>query len=243
MTLTVVPLLVGTAPDERIALTGDLLPFFIFVVLGGRQPVVVDTGTPGREEVKWRNGMRLVRDEAQEPLATLQAIDVDPSEVELVVQTHLHWDHCGNGALFPNAEFLVQKEELRYAVAPAEGDLELFNANGKGLPKWFDIFDQMTVIEGDRKLGDGMSVVWLPGHTPGSQGLLVGTPTGTVLIAGDTVPTYAHWRGDESRRHIPNDLAVDLDAYARTYDRIDGLGCEVVPSHDLGVLLPGGAGP
>jgi len=56
MTLTVVPLLVGTAPDERIALTGDLLPFFIFVVLGGRQPVVVDTGTPGREEVKWRNG-------------------------------------------------------------------------------------------------------------------------------------------------------------------------------------------
>jgi len=89
---------------------------------------------------------------------------------------------------------------------------KLFNANGKGLPKWFDIFDQMTVIEGDRKLGDGMSVVGCRA-TPLAHKVFSSHSHGYGADRRRYRPHLRALRGDESRRHIPNDLAVDLDAY------------------------------
>ena len=54
----------------------------------------------------------------QEPANALRAAGVDPEDVELVILTHLHWDHAGNCDLFPDAEIVVQQSELRYAVSP-----------------------------------------------------------------------------------------------------------------------------
>ena len=55
---------------------------------------------------------------AQEPANALRDAGVDPRDVEFVVLTHLHWDHAGNCDLFPDARVLVQRDELRYAIAP-----------------------------------------------------------------------------------------------------------------------------
>jgi glyoxylase-like metal-dependent hydrolase (beta-lactamase superfamily II) len=219
-------------------LTGQPLPFFVFVIEGPGGPVVVDTGAPGAAEVLHRQGLDVSRPPEQEPEAALARAGVDAAQVERVVLTHLHWDHCGNGDLFPQAEFFVQRSELQYAVAPAPADRGVYDAAGLGRPLWLDIFERMAVVEGDHHLAPGLDLLHVPGHTPGSQAVLVDGEDGQVLVAGDTVPTYAHWRGDAHRRHLLNDVQTDAEAFERSLDRIDRLGCEVLPSHDLDILGP-----
>ena len=53
---------------------------------------------------------------------TLQARGLAPEEIDLVVLTHMHWDHCANADLFPNARVLVHPKEIDYANNPRRGD-------------------------------------------------------------------------------------------------------------------------
>ena len=87
-------------------------------VLTGPTTIVVDTSvaTGGRSEEFI--GEDLVRSPGQEPANALREAGVDPCDVEIVVLTHLHWDHAGNCGLFPDARVVVQRDELRYAISP-----------------------------------------------------------------------------------------------------------------------------
>jgi N-acyl homoserine lactone hydrolase len=82
-------------------------------------------------------------------------------------------------------------------------------------------------------------VVSLPGHTPGSQGVLVETDAGPFLLAGDTVDTYENWEGNSQVEHIPSGIHTDLFQYFDSFRKIEHLGCEVIPSHDAAVLERG----
>lgn len=95
---------------------------------------------------------------------------------------------------------------------------------------------QMCPVDGDVSLVPGVSVVTLPGHTPGSQGVLVEGGERRYLIAGDCVYTYENWEGDAEATHIPAGLYTDLIQYEASFSKIEGLGCEVIPSHDVQVL-------
>ncbi|GAA4252835.1 N-acyl homoserine lactonase family protein [Dactylosporangium darangshiense] len=236
MGLTITPLLVGAMPDEPIPGTCTDLTFLMYVITGGPHPIVVDTATYDAATVLHRRHGVLVRPPSQEPAAALAAAGVDPSDVRQVVLTHLHWDHCGNNGLFPNAEFVVQREELRYAVAPAESgdDLLFYDLLGLGAPPWLAQIERLARVDGDAAIAAGVRAVLLPGHTPGSQGVVVDTARGPALIAGDTVPTYHHWR-----ERIPNAVYFDLAAYERTFRRMEALDCHVIPSHDPEVIAQG----
>jgi glyoxylase-like metal-dependent hydrolase (beta-lactamase superfamily II) len=78
----------------------------------------------------------------------------------------------------------------------------------------------------------------LPGHTPGSQGILVETDAGRYLIAGDCLDSYDnwYWKGDEDIPHIPSAAITDVIAFDESFRRIESLGCEPIPSHDDRVL-------
>ena len=82
-------------------------------------------------------------------------------------------------------------------------------------------------------------MVSLPGHTPGSQGVLVDTDAGRFLLAGDTIDTYENWEGNEHTDHIPSGVHTDLFQYFDSFRRIEELDCEVIPSHDGAVLERG----
>ncbi|MGI5237777.1 N-acyl homoserine lactonase family protein [Dactylosporangium sp. CA-139066] len=235
MGLSVTPLLVGAMPDEPIPGTCTDLTFLMYVITGGPHPIVVDTATYDAVTVAGRKHGVLVRPPAQEPAAALAAAGVDPADVRQVVLTHLHWDHCGNNDLFPNAEFVVQREELRYAIAPGAGDDRLFyDMLGLGAPVWLAQIERIAAVDGEARVAEGVRVVPLPGHTPGSQGIVVDTGRGRALIAGDTVPTYHHWR-----ERIPNAVHYDLAVYEQTLRRMEALDCHVIPSHDPRVIAEG----
>lgn len=79
----------------------------------------------------------------------------------------------------------------------------------------------------------------LPGHTPGSQGVLVRADNARYLIAGDCVSCYDNWLGDDHLRHIPADGFTNLHHYMDSFEKIEDLDCVVIPSHDADVLTEG----
>ncbi len=121
----------------------------MFLITGGDHPVIVDTGTGTEEFTRQHHGYELVRPPEQEPLAQLERVGVDPADVGTVVNTHLHWDHCSNNDLFPNARIVVQKAELEYAVDPLEPNLAAFERLPGITPPWTRALDRIDTVVGD----------------------------------------------------------------------------------------------
>jgi N-acyl homoserine lactone hydrolase len=125
----------------------------------------------------------------------LKKINLTPDDIKYVAVGHMHLDHGGNVCKFPNATFLVQKDEMKNAAWPEPGTAGpyipgdvacLRNGIGEALPNKF----KMDQLEGDLDVFGDQSVVlkrW-PGHTPGSQMAIVRLPkTGTVVLTSDNV--------------------------------------------------------
>src|SRR4051812_29159003 len=144
MSLEIHPLNVGTLRDYPTAGImyqrgfGEVhdVALIMFVILGGESPIVVDTGTGGEDFTRREHGFHLVRPPEQEPTAALAALGIDPADVKIVVNTHLHWDHCSNNDLFPHASVYVQREELAYAIAPLESNRIAFDNTRTLTPPW-----------------------------------------------------------------------------------------------------------
>ncbi|HEY4421635.1 MAG TPA: MBL fold metallo-hydrolase, partial [Pseudonocardia sp.] len=96
--------------------------------------------------------------------------------------------------------------------------------------------NRFSTVTGDVEIAPGVEVVALPGHTPGSQGVLVTSGGERYLLAGDTCDTMANWEGDDRLAHIPSGSFTNLLDYMDSFAKMDRLGAEVIPSHDPAVL-------
>jgi len=159
-------------------------------------------------------------------LAGLAALGLAPDDIDLVINSHLHPDHCGCNAFLRKATFLVHGAEL--AAARASGS----EANGYLAADW----DQPMPIDeigGERDVfADGRIVLLpLPGHTPGSIGALARLDrSGSYLLAGDTVSL----RETLDTGIIPRNT-WNAEALAKSLDevrRIEASGVTVLCSHD-----------
>lgn len=158
--------------------------------------------------------------------------NVDPLAIDTVILTHLHNDHVGGAAHFPNATFHVQLQELREAVWPVPFQRPIYEINRPGhTPAWTRILDRIHALDGETHLLPGITAIPLPGHTSGSQGVLVGTAAGPHLLPGDLVPLRENWPAPPATP-IPNGNHTDLYAYERSFRRLAALDAEVLPSHD-----------
>jgi N-acyl homoserine lactone hydrolase len=211
------------------------LPLIMFVIEGGESPIVVDTGADVTRA--WDlHRIRMEQTEAETPDVALRSVGIDPDDVRLVVNTHLHWDHSSNNHLFPNARVIVQRRELEYACRPVPWHRVHFEVRPEVAAAWRSGEAQLSPIDGDTEIAPGVTAVTLPGHTPGSQGVLVDTGSGRYLIAGDCLYLYENWEGDDQVDHIPVGLYTDLVAYDESLCKIETLNCQVIPSHDFRVL-------
>lgn len=212
------------------------VPLVVFAILGGESPVIVDTGAPPPEFVRRHHGCDFDRPANEDLSSVLAGLGVDPGDVDTVINTHLHWDHCGGNALFNNARFVIQKVELNYAVDPAPPNRVSYERVDGLTPPWVPVLGRIETVSGQVEVEPGIWTVPLPGHTPGSQGVLVETDTGPFLLAGDCVYTYENWHGDASAGHILPGTFTNLVDCMDSFRRIEGLGAEVIPSHDAAVL-------
>ena len=128
----------------------------------------------------------------------LAARGVSPERIDLVINTHLHFDHCGwntrvvNGKLvptFPNARYVVQLGELEHAKRPTERDRASYIAENF-LP--VEAAGQWWLLEGDREVLPGVELIRVPGHTRDMQCVRLSGGGKTAFFFVDLVPTTAH---------------------------------------------------
>lgn len=146
-----------------------------------------------------------------------------PEDISLVINTHLHVDHCGNNKMFKNAKFVVQKNELEYAKNPHR-----FLKGGYIK----DLFDGLnfTLISGDVEIIPGINVILTSGHTPGHQSVLVDAKEAlgkTYIYCGDEAPLEENLQ----KRNITGILYSQVQSLA-AIDRLRGFDAEYIYSHD-----------
>ena len=134
-------------------------------------------------------------------------------EVRLVVNSHLHFDHCGNNTAFPGVPIFVQGPEY-----------EAFRQPHYTIPEWVDFEGaEYAVLDGDAQVASGVRIMATPGHTVGHQSLVLDTKDGTVALAGQAMYSkaeYEHIRttGTTLDDDPPPDPEVYLASAARLID-------------------------
>ena len=164
MSTTITPVLVA----ELLA-DGDRMPVYVHVIDHPEGRVLVDTGMTELHPAVADMDPRVM------PLDEQDGFDV--GSIDLVVNTHLHSDHCGGNRLFAGVPIHVQRRELEDALGPEDYTIR----------EWVDAPGvEYVPVDGALELLPGIRLLPAPGHTPGSQVVLVDTADGLVVIAGDT---------------------------------------------------------
>jgi glyoxylase-like metal-dependent hydrolase (beta-lactamase superfamily II) len=204
-------------------------------VLEGPTTIVVDTSTGLDGKSSEFLGEDVHRTAAQQPANALRDAGIDPQDVELVILTHLHWDHAGNNDLFPDARVLVQLKELRYAISPGRFFHKAFLSpqSGWGAPSY--LMPNLDTVDGEAAIAPGLTVVPTPGHTPGSHSVIAETEHGRFAIAGDAISLYENIEKD-----IPPGFHVDVDAAVDSMDRLRSKADHFLPGHEYEVFSDGG---
>ncbi|MFK0290161.1 N-acyl homoserine lactonase family protein [Streptomyces sp. NPDC090442] len=162
--------------------------------------------------------------------AALTAVGASLAEVSLVVNCHLHFDHCGGNPLLAGKPIVVQEVELATA---RRGDYtidELIDFPGA----------RYEEVAGEAEIWPGVRVVPTPGHTDGHQSLVLRGPDGTVVLAGQAHDFASHYASaDLARRAARDGVAPPLPAYYPWIDRLAAFDPRrVYFAHDASVWEP-----
>lgn len=159
-------------------------------------------------------------------LSSLKAIGVEPDDVDIVICSHLHPDHCGCNQFFKKAQFFIHARELQAARAEDA-------ANTGYLAQEWDHDLPTTVLDKPHDLfGNGRAVILpLPGHTPGTMGLRIELANcGSLLLASDAVSLLDNLEQDSVPRNT-----WDADLYLQSFAEIRRMqadGTTVICGHD-----------
>ena len=232
---TIYPLKVGDIiePEPRIFYLGDCdksiaLGNFFFLIQGEGKNILVDTGVTKAEGDRFNPAA--IQKPEDDPFVQLAKHNVDLDSIEIIIATHLHWDHVSPTILkMPNAKLYVSRAEVEMVTNPPY--------------PWFAQFVYKELIEdlvskdrivytcdGDR-LAPGISIMSTPGHTFGGQSVLVKTSSGKAVIAGDICFTYRNLNED-----IPGGFNYSLVECFNGLSKIRETADIVLPGHDLAML-------
>ena len=178
---------------ESIATNYGSIGYCSTLLVRGDRNIVVDTGHVGRRRAL---------------LEALAERGLEPSDVDVAVMTHSHWDHAQNYDVLASAEVLIHEWERRYARNP--------HPNDWATPLWtsamLDTIPNLREVEDGYEIEKGVHILHTPGHSAGTMALVVDTPEGPVAITGDGVANAqvaltkvnanVFWSEEASRRSI-----------------------------------------
>jgi glyoxylase-like metal-dependent hydrolase (beta-lactamase superfamily II) len=180
-------------PDERNRIQ---LAMNCLLVRSVGKWILVETGAGDKWDAKRRDIFGL---EGPPHLPDhLQARGVRPEEIDLVINTHLHFDHCGwnthivNGKavpMFPNARYVVQRGELEHAKHPNERDRASYMIDNFAP---MEAAGQWWLLEGDCEVAPGVELIRVPGHARDMQCVRLSGGGKSAFCFVDLVPTTAH---------------------------------------------------
>jgi len=168
----------------------------VLLVEDGKTVTLVDNGAGTHWDAKGREIYGLETKTAAE---ILEPAGLSPADVDVVLDTHLHFDHAGGNTeidaagaavpAFPNARYVVQRGELEFA----RSDNERIRASyDKTHFEPIDAEGRFDLVEGEGRVGPRIEVLLAPGHTPFLHVPVVRTGEHTVAFLADLVPTASH---------------------------------------------------
>jgi len=177
--------------DERNFIAAGLNSLLVHT---GEHTVLVETGIGN----KLSERMVKIHGQPAKLLDNLASAGVSPDDIDIVVNTHLHFDHCGWNtvrkndravATFPRAKYYVQEGEWQHAQEQHVRDaVSYISDNYNPLIE----SGQMELLRGDREIVPGISVQVFPGHTAHMQAVVVTSSGKTACYISDLIPTSAH---------------------------------------------------
>src|SRR2546428_9385031 len=208
--------------------TRTQIPITCYVVRASDAIILFDTGVAPRAVPGLMRNDPFARFTDEDLLVhRLEGLDLSPSSVDLVVLSHLHYDHAGGAALFSESELVVQKDEYSYAHYPAPFFAPFYYRKNFDLPgsRW-------RLLDGDTELVPVVNVLRTDGHQHVHQSLLVELPTaGPVLLTGDA----CYWLEHAEKERVPGvvwnpTLALHAIKKIKTVARL--VGARIFPGHD-----------
>ena len=180
------------AVDDKNCVTTGLNSLLIRT---GKQTILVETGMGNKQSDR----MIKFYGQPAQLLANLAAGGVAPEDIDIVINTHLHFDHCGWNTIrdkdgeivptFPRAKYYAPEGEWQYARKPSERDsISYISDNYDPLVA----SGQMTLLKGGEEIVPGISVQTFPGHTACMQAVIVQSGGQGACYISDLIPTTAH---------------------------------------------------
>ena len=162
----------------------------------GHEILLVDTGCGRKYSAKERDIYGIGRE--SDIVSGLASLGLGPGDVDLVINTHLHFDHCGGNTrwegdeavpTFPNATYIVAMQDYATGIDRNERTAASYRPEN-----WVPLEErgQLQVLEGEKEIVSGVSLVHTPGHTPGHHSVKVQAGDKTVFYLADLCPTIAH---------------------------------------------------
>jgi glyoxylase-like metal-dependent hydrolase (beta-lactamase superfamily II) len=180
-------------PDERNRI---LMAMNSLLIRAAGKWILIETGAGDKWDAK-RAGIYSFEGTPRLP-DKLVTHGVPPEQIDLVINTHLHFDHCGWNTrivkgeaipVFPNARYLVQRGELEHAKAPTDRDrASYFPENFMPMEK----SGQWQLLEGDAEVVPGLNLIRVPGHNRDMMCVRLTGGGKTVFFTADLIPTAAH---------------------------------------------------
>lgn len=224
--IRVIPFLVSELrlpPDERTLLEREWWPSHAHAVVHPSGVFLFDNGVGlGNAEVDatFSPRVRPIED-------CLAEHDLSLADVTGVANCHLHFDHSGqNVRLPPGVPIFVQRAEWVMVHRPEYT-----------VPEWIDA-PQLSyeLLDGEMDVAPGLRLVPTPGHTAGHQSLVIDTPEGSIVLAGQAVQSRAEWEGATDGAASGHSSASDPDAYGRSVEQLRSLSpLRVHFAHDAAI--------
>ena len=182
-------------PDEQNRLDAGLNSLLIRT---GKKNILVETGIGN----KLPERLVQIYKQPAKLLDNLHAAGLAPEDIDIVINTHLHFDHCGWNtvrrgdqvvATFPKAKYYVQRKEWEHGYLQLERDAISYMS-----PNYDPLLEngQMVLLDGDIELLPGISVKVFPGHTESMQAVIVESGSGVnkkkACYISDLIPTSMH---------------------------------------------------
>ncbi len=178
-------------PDEQNRLDAGLNSL---LVRTGKKNILIETGIGNKLPDRL---VQIFKQPAQ-LLDNLHAAGVAPEEIDIVINTHLHFDHCGWNtvrrgdrvvATFPNAKYYVQQQEWEHGRLQLERDAISYMS-----PNYDPLLEtgQMVLLNGDQEVLPGISVKVFPGHTANMHAVIIESGEKKACYISDLIPTSNH---------------------------------------------------
>ncbi len=175
-----------TPPDDqnRVPATLNCL-----LVISREQKILIDTGLGNKLDAKAESNFG--RTGGSQLLAELQKLGVAPNAIDLVINTHLHADHCGGNTVgernqfaptFPRAQYAIQRLELADAMYPNERTRATYLAEN-----FAPLGERVRLLDGDTRINDTVRCMITRGHTRAHQSVLIESDGQRALFLGDAI--------------------------------------------------------